>query len=231
MADTFEPLADAPVETVAASIEAPVVAKPATAAVAPAANTAPVSKAVRTPRAAKPAKVVKAAKPVKTAAKPEAKAPAASKTAQPKELFMTKTADITAAVKTAFADIQGKAKTAYAKGSEVVGEAGTFTKGNVEALVESGKILSTGLKELGTGLVAEGKGAFETLTADVKELASAKTPTDFFKLQSDLLRKQFDASVAFGSKQSEALLKLASEAAAPVSGRVSLAVEKIKKVA
>ena len=47
----------------------------------------------------------------------------------------------------------------------------------------------------------------------------------------DLLRKQFDATVAFNSKQGEAMLKLVGEAAAPVKGRVSLAVEAIKKVA
>ena len=219
MSDMFEPQVATPAEPAAAVAAQPVAAEPVTPF---------VSKATRTPRVPK---TVKAAKPVKTASKPEPKAPAAPKTAKPKENFMTKTADFTATIKTAFSDIQGKAKTAYAKGTEVAGEAGAFTKGNVEALVESGKILTTGLKEMGTGLVAEGKGAFETLTADVKELVSAKTPADFFKLQSDLLRKQFDATVAFNSKQSEAVVKLAKEAVAPVSGRVSLAVAAIKKVA
>ena len=205
MADSVEPLFENLVEPVIAPVIAPVA-----------------------PKTAKP---VKAAKPVKTVSKPEPKAPAAPKTAKTKDIIMTKTTDFTAAVKTAFSDIQGKAKTAYAKGTEVAGEAGAFTKGNVEALVESGKILAAGVKDLSTGFVAESKGAFETLTADVKELAAAKSPTDFFKLQSDLLRKQFDATVAFNSKQGEAMLKLVGEAAAPVKGRVSLAVEAIKKVA
>ncbi|HWU02112.1 MAG TPA: phasin family protein, partial [Novosphingobium sp.] len=61
--------------------------------------------------------------------------------------------------------------------------------------------------------------------------AAAKSPSDFFKLHNDLMKKHFDQAVAFSSKQSEAFLKLASEAAAPISNRVSIAVEKVKSVA
>jgi phasin family protein len=69
--------------------------------------------------------------------------------------------------------------------------------------------------------VSEGKASFETMSADIKELASAKSPTEFFEKQSALLRKQFDAVVATSSKNSEAFLKLANEAFQPISTRVS----------
>ena len=69
------------------------------------------------------------------------------------------------------------------------------------------------------------------MTADVKELATAKTPTDFFKLQGEMLRRSFDAAVATGSKHSEAMLKLTNDAFAPISSRVSVAMEKVKKAA
>ena len=217
---------------IAAKAASPKVAAPKTAAPALAAPVAaPSPKAARparTPKVAKPVKVVKAAK---TATKPDPKAPAAPKTAKPKETIMTTAIDFTEAFKTAFADLQEKAKTAYEKSTSSMGEMTEFAKGNVEAIVESGKILSSGMQEMGSGLVAESRTAFETLTAEVKEMAAAKSPTDFFKLQSDLMRKQFDTVVAMSSKHSEAFLKLASEAAAPVSGRVSLAVDKIKAAA
>ena len=223
------------------------VAAPKVEVVAPAPVEAPVVKAapkVPAPKIAKPKivapkigspKIVKAAKPAKTALKPEPKAPAATQTAKPKDTVMTTAAEFATTVKTTLSGLQDKAtvaaKSAYAKGAATVSEVNDFSKGNVEALVESGKILSTGLKGLTEELVTESRTAFETLTAEVKELASAKTPTDFFKLHSDLLRKQFDTAVAFSSKQSEALIKLAGEASAPVSTRVSLAVEKIKAAA
>ena len=143
-----------------------------------------------------------------------------------KELFaMAKTTtDFTDKMQNAFKDAQEKAKTAF-------GDAGSFTKGNVEAMVESSKILAAGLQDMTKGYVAETKTSFETMTADVKDLASVKSPTEFFEKQSALLRKNFDAAVAASSKNSEAMLKLVNEAFQPISTRVSLAVEKIKHAA
>lgn len=206
------------------------------------------SPAIKTPVAKAP--VVKATRPVtvKTAtAKPAAIKPVAAKSApvrtsvKPaaaaapaprKELFiMANTTEFTDKLQTTFKDAAEKAKAAFEKSQGAFGEAGEFAKGNVEALVESGKILASGLQELGKGYVSEGKASFETMSADIKELASAKSPTEFFEKQSALLRKQFDAVVATSSKNSEAFLKLANEAFQPISTRVSLAVEKVKKAA
>lgn len=128
----------------------------------------------------------------------------------------------------AVSQAQAQAKAAFDKGTSVLGEVSDFAKGNVEAAVESGKIYAEGVQALGSELVAESRTAFETMTGDFKELAAAKSPTDFFKLQSDLVRKNFDTAVAYSSKNSEAMLKLFSDTFAPISGRVSLAVEKAR---
>lgn len=141
------------------------------------------------------------------------------------------TFDFTAPFQTAFADLQEKTKAAYEKGTSAYGDYNDFAKGNVEAMVEAGKILASGLQELTTSLVAESRTNFEALTTEVKELAAAKSPTDFLKLQNDLVKKHFDEAVAYGSKHSETLMKLATEAVQPISGRVTLAVEKVKTVA
>jgi phasin family protein len=132
---------------------------------------------------------------------------------------------------TAMTDAQAKAKAAFDKSSSLLSEAGEFAKGNLEALVESGKILAEGVQELGSTIAAEGRTAFETATTDMKELAAAKSPTEFMSIQSNLARKNFDSAVAYGSKNSEAMLKLISDMFAPISGRVSLAVEKARQTA
>ncbi|MBS0481295.1 MAG: phasin family protein [Proteobacteria bacterium] len=235
-------------------------AKPATAQVAAApapkievvaTPVAPVAKPAAAPKAvskvaAKPAKAplpkpaVKKAAAKKAVAKKTVKAAAAKPTTQTtitkfKDTIMTKTKttteDFTAKVKEAVTDAQDRAKVAFEKGQALFGEAGEFTKGNVEALVESGKILAAGLQEMGKDYVAEGKVALETAQADIKDLAAVKSPADFFKLQGEILRRNFDAAVATGSKRSEAVLKLANDAFAPISTRVSVAVEKVKKAA
>lgn len=218
----------------------------AAAAAAPeakAAPSAPVKKvaAAKKPAAKKtvaPAKKVAVKKTVapKTVAKPAAKKVAKAAPLKSKDTtIMAKTQqaaeDFTAKVKDAVADLQDRAKTAMEKSTAVFADAGEFTKGNVEALVESGKVLAAGLQDLGKVYVEDAKTGFETMTADVKELAAVKSPADFFKLQGEILRRNFDTAMATGSKRSEALVKLANEAFAPVQNRVSIAIEKVKQAA
>ena len=143
----------------------------------------------------------------------------------------TTSTDFLASIQSAFAEMQGKAKTAYDKGTAAFGDANDFAKGNVEAVVESGKILASGLQEMGSSLLTEGRSAFDTMTAEVKELAAVKSPTEFFSLQSQLTRKNFDMAVAQASKNTEAMLKLFNDVVTPISGRVTLAVEKVSKAA
>lgn len=149
-----------------------------------------------------------------------------------KDLPMANTApEMTETVQVALNEISTKAKAAYEKGTAMVGDYSEFAKGNVEAVVESSKILASGVQELGRDYVAESRSAFEAITADVKDLAAVKSPSEFFQLQTELLKKSFDTAVAFGSKNSEMMLKLTNEALAPLSNRVSLAMEKAKLAA
>ena len=194
------------------------------------ATPAPVAKAstpVAQP-AEKPAPVI--AEPVK--ASPEASKPTVTPAKRKENIMSTvPTFDFTESFKSVFGDFQEKAKEHYEKSKVAFGDYNELAKGNVEAAVESGKILASGLQELGATLVADSRASFETLTAEAKEVAGLKSPTDLFKLQSEIMRKQFDSLVSFSSKQSEALLKLAGEVAAPLSNRVAVAVETAKKVA
>ena len=155
----------------------------------------------------------------------------ATPTQTPKEPKMSTPAFDFTAFTNVFADLQEKAKAAFEKNQAAFGEYNEFAKGNLEALVEAGKVLAAGVQGLSSEFVAESKTAFEALTTDAKELAAAKSPTDFFKLQSDLAKKQFDSAVAASSKHSETVLKLAGEVAAPIKGRVEVAVEKVKTAA
>ena len=243
----------------AAVVEAKAEPKPAAVAVAPAAKAVapkvepkatPAAQAGSSKAAAKPAEVkqptLKKAGVKKAAAKPVAvkkivkqaavKSPAkVTPFIKLKDTIMTKTKatteDYTAKIKDVVATAQDRAKAAFEKTSVYASEYGEFTKGNLEAVVESGKILAAGLQDMGKTYVSEGKSAVEAITADVKEIAGVKSPADFFKLQGEMLRRNFDAAVASGSKHSEAMVKLAGDAFAPISTRVSLAVEKVKQAA
>jgi phasin family protein len=127
-----------------------------------------------------------------------------------------------------FADFNDRAKLAVEKSTKLVEEASEFAKGNLEAVVESGKITAKGFESLGQEAAEYSRKSFETATAALKGMATVKSPTEFFKLQSDLFRSTFDSVVAETSKNTEALIKLAGDAAQPLSNRVAIAAEKAK---
>ncbi|WP_235901239.1 phasin family protein [Pontixanthobacter aquaemixtae] len=142
-----------------------------------------------------------------------------------------KTTDYAAQVKEGFADLQERAKTAYDKGTEFASEMGEFNKANAEAVVEAGKILAAGVQDMGKAYVADVKEAVEVATADVKEVAAVKSPSEFVELQGKIARRNVDATVAAVSKNTEAWVKLANDAFAPLSSRASVAMDKIRKAA
>lgn len=187
--------------------------------------------------AKKPAPVKAVAE--KIAAKPAKKAPAAKSSTpdtKPKETIMaTKTKDYTTVVtdtmNDAVKELQTRAQSAYDKGTEAMTDVSEFAKGNVEAVVESGKILAEGVQAMGKTYADEAKSAYETATADLKEMAAIKSPTELFQLQGKILRRNFDAMVATASKNTDATMKLANDVVAPISGRVNVAAEKLSKVA
>ena len=216
-----------------------VVAKKATPARKPTSKVQSAEKAKPAPRNTaikaaaakrKPATVQK-----KAAIRKAASTTAPSITELKEKIMATKTTDITETMSKsmtdAVADMQSKAQAAYDKSTAAMAEMTDLAKGNVEAMVETGKIVAGGMQDMGKTYVDEAKSAYELMTADMKEMAAVKSPTELFQLQGKIMRRNFDAFVATASKNSEAAMKLANDAAAPMTGRMNVAAEKLSKVA
>lgn len=237
--------AASPVAAPAAKSAAKPVAAPKPVAAAKRAAKSVTVKAKRAAKpgaAAKPVAVSVKAKPVRKAAAKVAKSVAKPVTtkinlvSKLKDTTMATTAkktaeDFSSKIQDAMKDAQDRARIAFEKSQAALGDVNEFSKGNLEALVETGKVLANGMQTLGKNYVAEVKSTFETMQADAKDLTSVKSPKEFVELQSKLLRKYFDNAVAYNSKSAEAALKLANEAFQPISSRVSLAVEQVRKAA
>ncbi len=131
----------------------------------------------------------------------------------------------------AFSEMSEKAKTGVEKSTKAIEELGELAKGNVEALVESGRIASKGIESLGQDAAEFGRLNFEKASAAMKNLAAVKTPAEFFQMQSELMTSAFDSFAKETAKQSEALLKLAGEVVQPISTRVSVVTEKARSLA
>lgn len=219
-----KPVATPKIET---PVAAPFVNDEAAGRPAAAVKAKPVVKSV-------PKRVAKPAKPTpRTVAKP---APAIIKEVvkmtdtvkQVEETFKKATAEAGEKATEFFKDAQTRAKAAFEKSGEVAKDVLEFHKANLEAVVESGKIAAKGAQTAAQNAADYGKKNWEATTAFAKSAAAVKAPTDFFKLQGDFARSQFDAAVAEFSKSSEFYLKLAGEVAQPLQNRFSAANEQIK---
>lgn len=138
------------------------------------------------------------------------------------------TADAGERVQAMFGEVSERAKGAYEKGVKLTEELTEFQKGNVEALVESSKLAAKAAESLGQEAADYARKSFESSTAAFKTFASAKSPSELFKLQSDYMKSSFEAAVSESSKVTEAWLKLAGDVAQPLSNRFAVAVEKVK---
>ena len=128
-------------------------------------------------------------------------------------------------------NIGGQARSAMEQGRKATEEMVAFSKGNVEALIESAKIAAAGMGTMANDGATFARKSFEDTQAAFTSLAGAGSPAAFLKIQGDLARGAFDSLVAEASRSTEATLKLAGEVAAPIQNRLALAADKLKKVA
>lgn len=136
-----------------------------------------------------------------------------------------------AKLETAYADFNEKAKASVEKSTKAIEELSDIAKGNVEALVESGKIAAKGIETLGQDAVDYSRKSFEKATSSFKSFSTVKTPTEFFQLQSQLFSSSFDELTKEAAKSSEALIKLAGDVAQPLTARVTVVTDKVKSIA
>lgn len=170
-------------------------------------------------------------KPVPAAAAPASAAAAPVETLTKGLFAMTDTTAFTAGAEKAqalFSDFNARAKTAAEKSARIVEELTELGKGNVEALVASGKIAAQGAEALGAEAAAYGKSSFEKASGAFKSFTTVKSPVELFQLQSEFAKSSFDAMVAESSKLTESMVKLAGEVMQPLSNRFAVAAEKVK---
>ena len=132
---------------------------------------------------------------------------------------------------TIFAGAGERGQDMVRKSQEAASEMTEIAKANLEAITEAGRIAATGVRSLGQDVLASGRDGFEQASVSLKTLADVKSPTEFFQLQSELARTSFDRLVAEGSKFAEAMVKLAGEAAQPLSNRATINAERINELA
>ncbi|WP_227319478.1 phasin family protein [Acidisoma silvae] len=104
-----------------------------------------------------------------------------------------------------------------------------FSQGNVEAFIKSGQIWSAGLQDISKQMASSAQSSYEEAMAAFKALTSVKSLKEAVDLQVGLARSAMEKSVAESNKYTDASFKLAEQAIAPISGRMTMAAEKFGK--
>jgi phasin family protein len=128
-----------------------------------------------------------------------------------------------------FSEAGERSQQAVKRSQKAIEELAEVSRGNVEALVDAGKIAVEGARSIGQDVVETSREGVEQAADAVRALAEAKSPTEFLQLQSDFARAQFDRFVAESSRLTESFVKLAGEAIQPIQSRATLNAERINQ--
>ena len=130
-----------------------------------------------------------------------------------------------------FEETQAKVKEGMEKAMKTAEELVAFSQGNVEAMVKSGQIWAAGVQDICKQMAATAQASFDETMSTFKALTSVKSLKDAIDLQASLARSTMEKTLAESGKLTDASLKLTEQALAPITARVSLAVEKFAKAA
>jgi phasin family protein len=162
--------------------------------------------------------------------------PKTTETAPEAEAAAGKTSEVIAPAVTAAAfkaaspeATQAKVKQGMEKAMKTAEDFVAFSQGNVEALVKSGQIWATGVQDLSKQMAATAQASMEESLSTFKALTAVKSFKEAFDLQAAFARSAMEKTVAESSKLTDASFKLTEQALAPITARVTVAVEAFSK--
>jgi phasin family protein len=124
---------------------------------------------------------------------------------------------------------QMKMKEGVEKAMKTAEEMMSFTQGNMEALVKASQIYATGFQDISKHLAASSKASIEESVAFTKSLMGVKSVKEAVDLQTGFAKSSIEKAVAETNKITDASVKLAEQAVAPLTARIALAVETFGK--
>jgi phasin family protein len=128
------------------------------------------------------------------------------------------------------ADVTGRSEEFARRSRKAAEELADIARANVDAVVESGKIATSGAQSIGQQVLAKSRDTVDHAANTVRALAEAKTPADVLQVQSDFFRGAFDRLVEESATLTESFVKVAGEAFEPISTRASLNVERFNEL-
>jgi len=108
-------------------------------------------------------------------------------------------------------------------------DAAEFGRGNVEAFTKAAQTWAVGTQDLARQAMALAQGLTDHTLEGAKALAAVKSLNEAAEVQAKFAKSAMEKAVAESVKMQEALFKLTEQAVAPISARMTVAMEKIGK--
>ena len=124
---------------------------------------------------------------------------------------------------------QAKVKEGVEKAMKTAEELVAFNQGNMEAMVKSSQIWASGMQDLSKHIAAAAQASLDDSMSAFKAMTGVKSLKDALDLQSSLARSTLEKSLAESGKLTDASFRLTEQALAPITARVTVAVEKFAK--
>jgi phasin family protein len=160
-----------------------------------------------------------------------AETPAAAPVAAGIETTVSAIKDGVATATGGFEATQAKMKEGVEKAMKTTEELVAFSQANIEAIVKSSQIWTAGVQDLSKTFAASAKASMEESMAVFKAMTAVRSLTDAFEMQSSFARSALEKSLAESGRLTDASMKLTEQAMAPITARVTIAVEKFSKAA
>ncbi len=131
-----------------------------------------------------------------------------------------------AQAKAGFETTQAKVKEGMEKAMKTAEDLVTFSQGNMEAFVKSGQIWAAGVQDLSKQVAATAQASIDQTLSTFRALSGVKSVKDAMDLQASLARSTIEKTLSESGRLTDASMKLAEQAMAPLTARMTLAVEK-----
>ncbi|PWS35031.1 phasin [Falsiroseomonas bella] len=108
-------------------------------------------------------------------------------------------------------------------------EAAEFGRGNMEAMTKAAQTFAVGMQDIGKQVFAVSQALTDHAMESAKAMAAVKSLKEAADIQAAFAKASMERSMSEAAKLQEATFKLAEQAYAPLTARMTLAVEKFGK--
>lgn len=145
--------------------------------------------------------------------------------AQAKKIMDDGAAQARTAVEQSFTQVTKSAESMLKATEEAV----EFGRGNMDAFTKASQVYIAGVQDLSRQALAMVQSLSDQALDNMKALSAARSLKEAADLQASFARAGFERVMGDGAKLQEASLKLAEQTFAPLTARVTVAVEKMAK--